>query len=86
MVQRKQRRYRKIEVSFLGRDTNSVKYLVHLCRLIGKIELFPKDMYTSDLSPQAYSFILKLRPRINRSKAEDVLLNTWPVRSVKPTK
>lgn len=80
------RRYRKIRISFLGRELHAVNDLLRLCRLIGKIESLPKDMHTSDESPKVYILILRLKPGINLNKVTDVLLNTQPVRWVVPVK
>lgn len=79
------RRYRKIEVSFLSRSYIEVEDLLRLCRLIGKVESLPRDMYASDDIP-IYSLTLKLKPGINRGKATNVLLDTSPVQSIRPVR
>ena len=79
------RRYRKIRVSFLARESNDVESLISLCRLIGKVESLPKNLFVSNDAP-IYYLVLKLKPGIRRDRATNVLLDTWPVQSVGPTR
>lgn len=78
----KQSNSSKIKVNFLGRDKPAIKHLLSLSRLFGKVEELPKNMFTSDENPEMYSFTLELKPGNNKRAVTNILLDTWPVRSI----